>query len=146
MAGHTGSSNLFIGTPWWRHCRTTNVTRLLGGWSDPGYYLGFTDGSCSVTREMWDLINVNDSPNLTVEQLESGVATVTQSEDFFDCHPAVVAAFKLTKRRVETNEDEEPNKEKGKPKTLEFSEFKVFLTLLRQYYVYCQVSHSLRTR
>ena len=93
-------------------------------------------------REMWDLINVNDSPTLTVEQLESGVATVTQSEDFFDCHPAVVAAFKLTKRRVETNEDEEPNKEKGKPKTLEFSEFKVFLTLLRQYYVYCQVSHT----
>ena len=42
--------------------------------------------SFSVPREMWDLINVNDSPALTVEQLESGVATVTQSEDFFDCH------------------------------------------------------------
>ena len=86
------------------------------------------------------MINVNDSPVLTVEQLESGVATVTQSEDFFDCHPAVVTAFNFTKKRLETNEEEETNKEKGKPKTLEFSEFKVFLTLLRQYYVYCQVS------
>ena len=91
---------------------------------------------------MWDLINVNDSPNLTVEQLESGVATVTQSEDFFDCHPAVVTAFNFTKRRIETEEEEEINKEKGKPKTLEFSEFKVFLTLLRQYYVYCQVPQT----
>ena len=91
---------------------------------------------------MWDLINVNDSPVLTVEQLESGVATVTQSEDFFDCHPAVVTAFNFTKKRLETNEEEETNKEKGKPKTLEFSEFKVFLTLLRQYYVYCQVPQT----
>ena len=88
----------------------------------------------------------NDSLTLTVEQLESGVATVTQSEDFFDCHPAVVAAFNFTKKRIETNEEEEPNKEKGKPKTLEFGEFKVFLTLLRQYYVYCQVSHCSSTR
>ena len=70
------------------------------------------------------------------------MATVTQSEDFFDCHPAVVAAFNFTKKRMETNEEEETNKEKGKPKTLEFSEFKVFLTLLRQYYVYCQVSQT----
>ena len=98
--------------------------------------------SFSVPREMWDLINVNDSPTLTVEQLESGVATVTQSEDFFDCHPAVVAAFNFTKKRFETNEEEEIIKEKGKPKTLEFSEFKIFLTLLRQYYVYCQVSNT----
>ena len=61
---------------------------------------------------MWDLINVNDSAALTLEQLETGVATVTQTEDFFDCHPAVVAAFKWSKKRDETI-PEEPTSTKG---------------------------------
>ena len=56
---------------------------------------------------MWDLINVNDSPFLTVEQLETGMATVTQTEEFFDCHPAVTAAFRLSKKRDETIKEEE---------------------------------------
>ena len=89
---------------------------------------------------MWDLINVNDSPALTVEQLESGVATVTRTEDFFDCHPAVVVAFNFSTKKDESNQDEAPTKEIKKIKTLDFSEFKLFLTLLRQYYVYCQVT------
>ena len=29
-------------------------------------------------REMWDLINVNDNDKLSVDQLESGMATVTR--------------------------------------------------------------------
>ena len=56
---------------------------------------------------MWDLINVNDSPFLTVEQLETGMATVTQTEEFFDCHPAVTAAFRLSKKKDETIKEEE---------------------------------------
>ena len=61
---------------------------------------------------MWDLINVNDSPALTLEQLETGVATVPQTEDFFDCHPAVVTAFKWSKKSFETLRGEE-NTAKG---------------------------------
>ena len=51
----------------------------------------------SNSREMWDLINVDDRERLTVDQLETGIATVTRSDDFFDCHPAVQTAFKFTK-------------------------------------------------
>ena len=98
-------------------------------------------------RELWGLINVNDSPGLTVHELESGMATVTRSEDFFDCLPAVQEAFKFTKIIYGDGEDkpgeDEENEGKVKiEKTLDFSEFQLFLRILRQYYVYCQVCMS----
>ena len=91
------------------------------------------------------MINVNDSPGLTVHELESGMATVTRSEDFFDCLPAVQEAFKYTKMISSNGEDEDNDKE-GQPKnarTLDFAEFRLFLGILRQYYVYCQVGYQL---
>ena len=92
-------------------------------------------------RELWGLINVNDSPGLTVAELESGMATVTRSEDFFDSLPAVQQAFRFTKIISNGGEDQE-NDNEGKSKincTLEFKEFRMFLRILRQYYGYCQV-------
>ena len=91
-------------------------------------------------REMWDLINVNDSKTLTADQLETGMGTVTRSDDFFDCHPAIQTAFKYTK--VITNwgkieKDEETNNKRKE--SIDFDEFKTFLRLLRLYYSYCQV-------
>ena len=96
-------------------------------------------------REMWDLINVDDLPGLTVNQLESGMATVTRSEDFFDCFPAVQQAYKTTKDisrepvTAEQDNDGEDEKSKGSG-MLDFEEFKTFLQILRQYYIFCQVS------
>ena len=93
-----------------------------------------------IKREMWDLINVNDSKTLTADQLETGMGTVTRSDDFFDCHPAIQTAFKYTK--VITNwgkieKDEEVNSKRRE--SIDFDEFKTFLLLLRLYYSYCQV-------
>ena len=93
-----------------------------------------------IKREMWDLINVNDSKTLTADQLETGMGTVTRSDDFFDCHPAIQTAFKYTK--VITNwgkieKDEEVNIKRRE--SIDFDEFKTFLLLLRLYYSYCQV-------
>lgn len=95
------------------------------------------------SREMWDLINVNDSKTLTADQLETGMGTVTRSDDFFDCHPAIQTAFKYTK--VVTNWGKTENVEDTSIKrkeSIDFDEFKTFLLLLRLYYSYCQVSHS----
>ena len=92
------------------------------------------------SREMWDLINVNDSKTLTADQLETGMGTVTRSDDFFDCHPAIQTAFKYTK--VVTNWGKTENVEDTSIKrkeSIDFDEFKTFLLLLRLYYSYCQV-------
>ena len=89
------------------------------------------------------MINVNDSNGLTVNQLESGMATVTRTEDFFDSLPAIQEAFKFTKiisNYADGQEQEEDTEATMKDsKTLSFDEFRVFLRILRQYYDYCQV-------
>ena len=114
-------------------------------------------------REMWDLINVNDSDKLTADQLETGIATVTRSDDFFDCHPAIQTAFRCS---INTNviviikiilrftkiiacKGVVVQDNKGDIKVgggISFEEFKDFLNLLRQYYIYCQVVTAIPTR
>jgi hypothetical protein len=100
-------------------------------------------------------------------ELEKGMATITRSEEFFDCLPAVRAAFNFTKvltnKGVDEDEEEEKKaqeeeKKKKKPeeievikvptrkveKTLEYEEFRMFLQTLRQYFIYCRVSQILQ--
>ena len=113
----------------------------------------FISNHCS---EMWSLFNISDSKTLTINELENGVTRVTQSEDLFDCMPAVRSAFHFTKVFFNNGVDEEEEaenkakeeqekeaKEKAPTlkveKTLEFFEFRMFLQTLRQYYLYCQV-------
>ena len=77
----------------------------------------------------------------------SGMATVTRSDDFFDCHPAIQSAFKFTKMVTKgpsvISHEGIQNAEKVLDNYLEFDEFKIFLNVLRQYYVYCQVRVAL---
>jgi hypothetical protein len=89
---------------------------------------------------------------------------VCQTEDYFDCYPAVQAAFQYAKvfgnGGVDENEElkkaagtEEEKDVKAKEETLEekatkgkvetsldYSLFRVFLAALRQYFIYCQVA------
>ena len=108
---------------------------------------------------MWSLFNISDTKDLTLYDLEKGVSTVTQSEELFDCLPAVRAAFHFTKVFYNNGVDEEEEAEKKAKeeenekkddevikaptrkveKTIEFHEFRIFLQTLRQYYLYCQV-------
>ena len=94
---------------------------------------------------------------------------VCQTEDFFDCQPAVLAAFKYSKifsnggvdweeeerkaakEREEKGEEEKEKTEEEEQKeqellrnreSLKLEEFRVFLKALRQYYIYCQVRLS----
>ena len=115
--------------------------------------------------ELWSLINLNDSDSLTMNDLEKGMATVTQSEEFFDCLPAVKTAFNFTKLLTNkgVDEDEEVDElvgaEESKDKetsdgvdnievptrqiekTLEYGVFQMFLQTPRQYYLFCQVKN-----
>ena len=107
---------------------------------------------------MWSLFNVNDSASLTLYDLEKGVATVTQTEEFFDCLPAARAAFDYAKvfsnKGVDEEEERKMKMEQGGDKipvnvevnkgptrkverTPEFEEFRVFLQALCRYFIYC---------
>ena len=46
---------------------------------------------------MWGLMDLDDSLDMTIFELEKGVATITQSEEWFDCFPAINAAFTFAK-------------------------------------------------
>ena len=92
-------------------------------------------------------MDLDDSLSLSMYELERGISTITRSEEWFDCYPAVKTAFKFTKRlhMVEDAEDEDDDAENGdneKEKTetvLFYSEFAEFLSALVQYYSYCKV-------
>ena len=101
---------------------------------------------------MWSLFNMNNSTTRTMSELFKGVSTMTQSEDLFDCYPAVSAAFKYAKLfamdledldedvLVEDSKGDGTQKiEKTEKKELEFEELKMFFWFLRQYFVLCQV-------
>ena len=87
---------------------------------------------------------------------------VCQTEDFFDCYPAVLSAYKHAKVFSNGGVDEEEENEKKKKEdkeagiknksededekvsgkvepSLEYAEFQKFLQSLRQYFIFCQV-------
>jgi hypothetical protein len=92
-------------------------------------------------------MDLDDSLSMTIFELEKGIATITQSEELFDCFAAINAAFAFTKsyykqgQELDENENEEEidNAPEEKVETLEYKEFGMFLHALKQYYVYCQV-------
>ena len=94
-------------------------------------------------------MNLLDSEGMTMFELEKGITTITQSEELFDCYPAINAAFQFTKsyakQGVEIAENEIKNAEDldnvpvEEDPTLEYKEFGLFLHALKQYYIYCQV-------
>ena len=110
-----------------------------------------------VSREMWSLMDLDDSLSMTLFELEKGIATISQSEELFDCFPAVNAAYDFTKSynnigKCLDENDENENQEniddyQGKgvgEKKLEYGEFAIFLHALTQYYSYCQVLYYIK--
>ena len=57
-------------------------------------------------REMWSIMDLDDSLSLSMYELEKGIATFTRSAELFDCYPAVRTAFKFTKK-LHMNDDED---------------------------------------
>ena len=94
-------------------------------------------------REMWSIMDLDDSLSLSMYELEKGISTITRSEEWFDCYPAVQTAFKFTKRLhmvddAEVEDDDDSAEEKTET-VLFYSEFAEFLSALVQYYSYCKV-------
>ena len=99
-------------------------------------------------REMWSLMDLDDSLKMSMFELEKGIATISQSEELFDCFPAIKAAFGFAKSYSKQGKDLDENEnqedldnapEKEEDITLEYQEFGLFLHALKQYYTYCQV-------
>ena len=97
-------------------------------------------------KEMWAIMDLDDSLSLSMYELEKGIAVFTRSEEWFDCYPAVQTAFKHTKGLDISDEGDDEDKDKELEDTCEetdiplfYSEFQDFLRNLKQYYIYCQV-------
>ena len=96
-------------------------------------------------REMWSIMDLDDSLSLSMYELEKGIAIFTRSGELFDCYPAVRTAFKFTKKLQlhdeelveETENDDSIEEHSGIP--LFYSEYQEFLAALHQYYVYCKI-------
>ena len=66
----------------------------------------------SDSRELWLLMDLDDSLSMSLSELDKGISTITQSHDFFDCYPAVLTSYEYTRnfaRKLTEGEEEEEN-------------------------------------
>ena len=64
------------------------------------------------SRELWLLMDLDDSLSMSLSELDKGISTITQSHDFFDCYPAVLTSYEYTRnfaRKLTEGEEEEEN-------------------------------------
>ena len=90
-------------------------------------------------------MDLDDSLRLSQSELEQGIATITQSRSFFDCFPAINSSYEYTRdfsiKIRELTEDfgnyweEEPEED-----SLKYEDFWMFVSVLKQYYRFCQVN------
>merc|ERR1711979_112156 len=89
-------------------------------------------------RELFDQFDPNGNGYLSLAETDKAMRDVLQSDELFDCKPAVNPSFHFAK-----------NKSQGENKygddLLEFREFRLFLQTLRQYFEYFQAFSRLDT-
>eukprot|EP00090_Calanus_glacialis_P011767 TRINITY_DN20162_c0_g1_i2.p1 TRINITY_DN20162_c0_g1~~TRINITY_DN20162_c0_g1_i2.p1 ORF type:complete len:189 (-),score=61.92 TRINITY_DN20162_c0_g1_i2:146-712(-) len=78
-------------------------------------------------KEMFELFNVNDQKGLTVFEIENGVVDMTQTGDMFDSEKAINDSFSHASRL-------KWEKEKSMMDKLDYTQFKLFLRILRMTY------------
>ena len=94
------------------------------------------------------LMDLDDSLTVSLSELDKGISTITQSHNFFDCYPAVLASYEYTKtfnikmieaqnENIENANDDDEESEKDE--FLEYKDFGLFLYALRTYFTFCQV-------
>jgi len=92
------------------------------------------DSNTESRKEVWELFNISDKESLDCSDLEKGVATMCQTEDHFDCQPAVLAALDFAKTANNGGiEDAEMAKK------IDFEEFGAFLQAVKLYYSFCEI-------
>ena len=94
------------------------------------------------------LMDLDDSLTVSLSELDKGISTITQSHNFFDCYPAVLASYEYTKtfnikmieaqnENIENANDDDEESEKDE--FLEYKDFGLFLYAIRTYFTFCQV-------
>jgi len=92
------------------------------------------DSNTESRKEVWELFNISDKESLDLSDLEKGVATMCQTEDHFDCQPAVLAALDFAKT-ANNGGIEDPEI----AKKIDFEEFGAFLQAVKLYYSFCEL-------
>jgi len=97
-----------------------------------------TDEAKEKRRELFKQFDPNGNGYLSLAETDKGVRDVLQSDELFDCKPAINRAFHFAK-------DKSTGDDKHGPDFLEFREFRLFLQTLRQYFEYFQAFDTIDT-
>ena len=113
-------------------------------------------------RELWSLMDLDDSLSLTLSELEEGLCVqyfvgikfpclsilckfqigipkITGTSELFDAHPAILTSYNLT-----IGADQPPHHPDQPPPPLLFSQFEQFLVFIQKYYLLCKVSTNIK--
>jgi hypothetical protein len=102
-------------------------------------------------REMFELFNVNDRKGLTVFEIENGVVDMTQTGDMFDRSGNKIKyqnklLFFLSEKAINDSFRHASRlkweKEKSMLDKLDYTQFKLFLRILRMTYNFYEVRES----
>merc|ERR1711872_279607 len=89
-------------------------------------------------KEMWASIDINGNGYVSLAEITKGIRDVINIGDLFDCRPAINRAFHFAK-------DVHTSKNQHGDDYLEFSEFRLFLHAVRQFFEYYQAFDRIDT-
>ena len=90
-----------------------------------------TDEAKEKRKDLFKQFDPNGNGFLSLAEVDKGVRDVLQSDELFDCKPALNRAFHFAK-------DKSQGESEHGPDYIEFREFRLFLQTLRQYFEYYQ--------
>lgn len=97
-----------------------------------------TEDAKAQRKALFSSFDPNGNGYLSLAEVDKGVRDVLQSDDLFDCKPAINRAFHFAKNKSQGDD-------KYGPDYLEFREFRLFLQTLRQYFEYYQAFDRIDT-
>jgi len=89
-------------------------------------------------KELWSSIDINGNGYVSLAEITKGVRDVLNIGDLFDCRPAINRAFHFAR-------DVHPSSNSHGDDYLQFSEFRLFLHAVRQFFEYYQAFDRIDT-
>jgi len=99
-----------------------------------------TDEAKKKRKNLFQQFDPNGNGYLSLAEVDRGIRDVLQSDDLFNCKPAISRAYHFARDKTFARVGD-----KHGPHYLEFREFRLFLKALRQYFEYFQAFDTIDT-